>query len=99
MAKFTITITQEEMLSIVRQHFNVTDDFEIKIENEESDNPWFDVPLNWKQTAPPLLARNFDKIEVMCRDGSTWINSPYNFSLAWWQEDRPDDIVRYRKAS
>ena len=99
MAKFTITITQEELLSIVRQHFNVSNDFEIKIEDVDQniEDQWFDVPVDWRQTTPPYPANMFNTVEVMCRDGSTWINNPHNFAMSWWQEDRADDIVRYRK--
>lgn len=98
MAKFTITITQEEMLSIVRQHFAVSDDFEIKIEDvDQSIETWFIVPNDWNTFAAPYPANTFNKIEVVCRDGSSSINSPHNFTASWWQEDRADDIVRYRK--
>ena len=96
MAKFTITITQEEMLSIVRQHF--ADDFEIKIEDvDQSIEAWFIVPNDWNKFAAPYPANKFNKIEVVRRDGSSSINSPHNFTASWWQEDRADNIVRYRK--
>jgi len=97
LAKFVMNI--DEVTVIIREIYNLPETVEIEISDEEKEiNEWIDVPSDWKNEYPPQTANDFNRIDIMYRDGEISTGQYANyFEKLWSQDNYWGDIVKYRE--
>lgn len=96
----TLTITAELAHEIIREKYNLPDNFIIvidqptKVEVKQSDD-WIYVSSDWHNRYPPQEATNFERIEVEHASGYVNVSAPEDWNISW-DQSYADHIVRFR---
>lgn len=96
----TLTITHAEVLDILKVHFNLRDDTQVTITDQDDHQDadgWIEVNPSWEGDCP-ASANQFDRIEVRLRNGTQDFGRPDRWTLAWCQDGNPYDIIQFRPA-
>lgn len=93
----TLTITHAEVLDILKVHFNLRDDTQVTI-TDQDDSGWFEMSPDWGHAYPPAPAEAMNQIEVTFDDGRSAQGHPYDWTLSWDQSSTVTicRIVKYR---